>query len=191
MPPPEGPKPQESSQDTGNVWEQTKKEIFSSPAGARGVPGVPQELRTRQAQRLPYDAQRVAEFKEKLIESLKQASNIRTLHPEDSVTVAVTAPGVQPIRSLAVSEGVAVDPQREAQMEKLKADQEFFLQRFGSGDRGESFAGVPREQQRGPAVRPMAQNCLIVKAKKADIDEFAKGAITPETFKQRLEMITY
>jgi hypothetical protein len=202
IPPPQGLEPKVGGQETGNIWEQTRQELYSSSAGGRGPA---QEASIRQAQRPPFDARRVEEFKGKLTESFKQASNIRSLRPDDSVTITVTSPGVQlnPIMrgpeqpgemdpeqlrffmqragGGGGDEAVTANPELEEQKAKFRADQEFFLQRFGSGDRGGAVAGV----------RPFAQNCLIIKAKKADIDGFAKGTINLETFKQRLEIITY
>jgi len=226
MPPPQRPQPQEGGQKEGNVWEQARQELYSStPAGARGNT---QEARIRRQEQL-YEQRRVDELKGNLIEALKQASNIRGMKAEDSVTITITAPGVQPPRPLA---------ELNAEKAKLQAELELFQKRYGGGaaveippDLEQNIEQVPQEQRRIPTtparppaqpgqptvpggvlpeevelfklraggaagagqIRPaqvLAQNCLIIKAKKADIDEFA-GGLTLEAFKKRLEIITY
>ena len=195
LPPPEGTEPKQPDIDTGNLWEQTRREIYSPPTTA---PGVQQELRIRQ-QRSPYDARRVEELKGKLIESLKQAANIRALRLEDCVVIAVTGPG-QPVRPLAGTEGasigVFVNPQGEAQLKAYIVPRPENQPNLPGGITPEEFqAQIKRESALARAsldrARPFAQTCLTIRAKKADIDEFAKGTITVENFKQKLEIIIY
>lgn len=288
LPPPQRPEPKETTQDTNNIWEQTKKEINSATlAGARGTV---QEARIRQ-QRQPFDTRRVDELKEKLIESLKQASNIRALKPNDSVIIAVTAPAIQPLAGGGYGGGMmggygygmggyggggygiggmaggygGTSPDLEQNSEQVPEQQTRIIPAPAPMPPGQSTVTVPvqpgqpiirppagsdvgpvttrmfqltnadakevmevlNERIKDPSLklsymrsrsqnmliatgsrvavqqverliqqldareRPFAQNCLIIKAKKGDIDEFAKGTITLETFKQRLELITY
>jgi hypothetical protein len=180
LPPPEGIEPKETGKDMDNLWEQTRREIYSPPVATSVTPSVPR----RQIRRPIYDAEKVEELKAKLIESLKHAANIRVLRPDEWVVIAVTGPGIQPDGGPEeVSYGMGglpggtttglplgIYPELQEQM-RIK----------GESSLKSGFA----------LTRPFAQTCLTIRAKKADIDEFAKGAITLESFKQRLEIITY
>ena len=212
--PSNGPEPKDSIADSNNVWEQTRREIVT-PAAARGIV---QEARIRQ-QRPPYDARRVEELKNKLIESIKHASNIRALKSDDWIIISVTGPGIRQVRAPEPQSGIYGGvgrggyggplPGREQNMQQgldgqgnipapaqlgqpdtvmpagfNSDDFEFFIQRYGTAP----SSGTTSLPRRAPNLMPTG---LVIKAKKSDIDIFAKGKISLQSFKERLELIPY
>ena len=78
LPPPHAEGQQEKP-EANSDWEDAKQELYGQ--GGRGrVMAAPSE---------PYDEERVNRLKEGLLESLKNATNIRGLKPDDSITVCV------------------------------------------------------------------------------------------------------
>jgi hypothetical protein len=88
LPPPkaEAPKPNTA---TDSAWEEAREELYGSPGEAKAI-GQPGE---------EYDEGKVTKLKDSLVEALKNASNIRGLKPDDSITVCVLgSPGPAPAR---------------------------------------------------------------------------------------------
>jgi len=83
-PPPEAPEGKETEEeDIDLVWEQMKQEMYEPE-------DVSRRRRTGDRPEEKYDAQKVEELKETLIQTLKHATNIRSLQPDESVILTVT-----------------------------------------------------------------------------------------------------
>ena len=152
LPPPQAEGQQEKT-ETSSDWEEAKQEVFGQPGGGH-VTGTQSE---------PYDKERVGRLREGLLESLKNASNIRDLKPDDSITLCVFGgPGSgQPKSRTYVKRGT------------------------GSSD-GRYEAGVV-----GWAGGPARQTMMTIRVKKSDADAFAKGTLTPEEFRKRAQVASY
>jgi hypothetical protein len=68
-------------EDIDPLWKETKQEIYAPEEADR--------RRRTDRQEEKYDAEKVAEMKETLIKTLKHATNIRTLKPDQSVILTV------------------------------------------------------------------------------------------------------
>jgi len=82
-PPPEAPEEKETEEeDTDPLWTQMRQEIYAPEEVSRGrsTGDRPEEK---------YDAGKVEELKETLIKTLKHATNIRNLKPDESVILTV------------------------------------------------------------------------------------------------------
>jgi hypothetical protein len=207
LPPPEIQEQKKSDKDTDNLWEQTKKEIYS-PGTNAPTTGWPSPR--RQIRRPIYEAERVEELKAKLIESLKHAANIRSLKPDEWVVIAVTGQSNQPY----------VAPEEAGYGGFGMGGGYGGGGMYGEGG-GEGYGGgggmiggyggvqdqpaqtpilntIPpptpagaEPEQTGKKLEYNAPTCLTIRAKKGDVDEFAKGSMTIEKFKQKIEIITY
>jgi hypothetical protein len=78
LPPPHAEGQQEKP-EANSDWEDAKQELYGPRGGGRAV-AAPGE---------PYDEERVNRLKDGLLESLKNATNIRGLKSDDSITVCV------------------------------------------------------------------------------------------------------
>lgn len=171
---PEKPKVKEPADEGKDpVWEETRKRVKASTevpedaddtmdafgiatagGGAGGGMKVVQDVVLYTAETEPFDKERVEVLKRKLKASLKHASNIRGLRPEDTVVVVVTgAPSLS--GPLTKSYRGGVDP--------------LIIKRYGLGggtmDSGDS-----------------GRSRMVVRAKKSDIDAFAAGKTDLEQF---------
>jgi hypothetical protein len=84
LPQPPAAREKKQKEPADPAWEEAKQELYGQHPGGGMSPGAIEE----------FSQERVNKLKEALLESLKSASNIRGLKPEDSVTVCVLgAPG--------------------------------------------------------------------------------------------------
>jgi len=161
-PPPQVQKEEEAKeQDTDPVWEQMKRQMYE-----------PEEARTRTARtaREPeekYDAEKAADFKTTLITSLKHAANIRNLKPDESVVLTVTGGGG---RATLVGDATSA---------KTKI--------FVVGSDGDTK--IIREPVSADAGG-LSPTILVIRAKKSDIDGFAKGDLDLDQFREKTQMLT-
>jgi hypothetical protein len=163
-------KDQVTKDDTDQVWEQTRQQIYQpqtaeisrrfSTAGAGAA-----EVR--------YDAQKVENLKTTLIQSLKHASNIRALKADESVILSITGSGISTkiIAKIQMDDGKTVIyyEANGRQIERI----------YNKGE----WPDLSLEQT--------APTVLVIRAKKADIDAFAKSEINLEQFRQRVQIISY
>ncbi|MCJ7777593.1 MAG: hypothetical protein MUP16_04695 [Sedimentisphaerales bacterium] len=149
------------------IWEQTRRDMYE-----------PQEDRGRREERPEekYDAEKVENLKTNIIKALKHAANIRSLKPDESVVITITGSGDSSKAKRIVSFG------------------------GGFGVFGESGRVIVQNQDRrstGIAIPTLPSDSgfsstttLIIRAKRADIDAFAKGEMDLEKFRQRVQIFT-
>ena len=167
--PPEAEKQEEEKPQKENVdevWEQTKQQIYEPQETIR--PG-----RGAERQEVKYDAEKVEKLKTSLIEALKHAANIRILKPDESVILSITGSGA--------SSGKIV-----SMVDIPGTDQKVVTERSGGKQVLKVYkGGLPDDLQlSSPTV-------LVMRAKKTDIDNFAKGGLNLESFRQRVQILSY
>jgi hypothetical protein len=162
---------EETRSDAQSTWEQTRRELYGNPPSLDPEVGLawgPEELEDR-----AFDGVRVEQLQQNLLEALKNASNIRQLANDDSVTVCV-------IGSPAVADrirGVAREPD-SAKPGDNRPDYEPFLR---------NLRGLERRSQAVDRERTV----MTIQARKADIDEFARGDISKAEFGSRTRSARY
>jgi hypothetical protein len=152
LPPPHAEGQQEKT-EANSDWEDARQELYGQ--GGRGrVMAAPSE---------PYDEERVNRLKEGLLESLKNATNIRGLKPDDSITVCVVGgpSSGQPKAKAYVRRSTGLGEARREVLESV---------RVGG---------------------PMRQTIMTIRVKKSDVDAFAKGAMTLEAFRKQAQVVSY
>lgn len=168
--PPE-PKPQQEEtekEDVDEIWEQTRQQIYQ--------PREPRTTSSRISAERPevnYDARQVENLKTALIESLKHAANIRVLAPDESVIIRIDGSG-RSITVLSIAKqdngGWLIDFESDGirkMMSINSADINDFVRRFS----------VPM--------------CIDIRAKKSDIDAFAKGDLDFDKFREKVQVLSY
>jgi hypothetical protein len=152
LPPPKAEGQQEKP-EANSDWEDAKQELYGQRGGGR-VMAAPSG---------PYDEERVNRLRDGVLESLKNATNIRGLKPDDSITVCVF--------------GGPSSGQPKART---------YVKR-GTGP-GEARSEVAMS---GWVGSPMRQTIMTIRVKKSDADAFAKGAMTLEAFRKRAHVVSY
>jgi hypothetical protein len=147
---------------TGSEWEETRRELFGadglrSGAFRNGLSSM--RVWTSKTQPVEYDAERVEKLKEALWQSLKNATHIRGLKPEEFVTVTVLGP--EPVH-----------PQ-------------------GGNYQVRSSNRNPREVFAYAQALDGAESILTMRARKSDVDAFAKGSLAEKEFKDKVSITIY
>lgn len=78
------PAPQAEKKNEDSTWERTKKEMYGGRSNVSVTRATPSRSKS-----VPFSAEKVESLKTGLLESLKQAHNIRNLEENDTVTVVV------------------------------------------------------------------------------------------------------
>lgn len=125
----------------------------------------PEEARGRQAERPEekYDAERVESLKITLARALKHAANIRALKPDEIVILTVISGTSQPTAASLVTRVYS-----------------------STNSRSSYIATEPRTAGSDYSSHIV----LTIRAKKSDIDAFAKGDLDFDQFRQRTQMLT-
>jgi hypothetical protein len=158
LPPPHAEGQQEKP-EANSDWEDAKQELYGQPGGGRALVASAE----------PYDEERVNRLREGLLESLKNATNIRGLKPDDSITVCVFGgPSWGQLKTMT------------------------YVKR-GTGPGEARSAREPRSAVAvsGRDGSPMRQTIMTIRVKKSDADAFAKGAMTQEAFRKRAHVVSY
>jgi hypothetical protein len=150
----EQPKPKEN---TSEEWERAKRELSSrntieldlERAWTHAMGPAGEE----------YDAQKVEDLSVSVLESLKNATHIRTLKSDEFVTVAILGAESVPHRISVENEDDDGKPKRKTRIETM---------------------GAPR-----------GESTMTIRAKKSDIDEFAKGKLNLDAFRKKAKMLVY
>ena len=184
------PQAQEAEEGTDPVWQEARRQL-TSPEEDIFDSGSDEEVE--------YDADKVEDLKSKLIRNLKHASNIRNLPDKEWIIIAVTGAGGQ-------TGGIQIDVHVEGDKGGRSGrgrpgaigGRARALSGRGSragggragavGGRGGGFGGGFTG---GLSTTPASATVLTVRAKKADVDAFAKGKLDFDKFQKRVQMFTY
>jgi hypothetical protein len=113
----------------------------------------------------PFDEQRVENLKTQLIDDLANATHIRNLKPDEAVTVIVLGSG-----------------SRGGSTHNNKAGQQ--MRAYASAANGRSV--IWQSSNDGGA-----QTTMTLRAKKSDVDAFAKGKLKSEEFRKKVSVQVY
>lgn len=108
-----------------------------------------------------YDAEKVENLKTTLVKALKHAANVRNLKQDELVILAVAGSGKS-------AGGTAMITTSSVIM----------------------VDGNKKLVQQQPASHGSSQTVLVIRAKKSDIDSFAKNALDYEQFRQRIQLFS-
>ncbi len=155
-------KPQEG---VDPVWEHTKRQMYGTRSG-RNVHSIVTRWHGQ------YDAEQVRDLKKNLIKDLKHASNIRHLQPEEQVVLSVVGSVATPVM-----------------LEDYAAYDETMF-RFRTRTREHPDAAEYYEAAVGLVDRSHPSRAVMtVRARKSDIDAFAKGELDFDKFSKQVEVV--
>jgi hypothetical protein len=163
LPPPAKAEEEKEKPAVDSAWEEAREELYGGRHEEKPLMGTFPE----------YSEQNVTKLKEALLEALKNATNIRNLKADESVTLCVFGGGAgQPRRAV-----------------------------FGRPPRtgSSSSAGTTRTEpsfrvwdaQSGKPMGAPRGSTMTIRVKKSDIDAFAKGKLTLDEFRKTAKIATY
>ncbi|UCG47904.1 MAG: hypothetical protein JSU94_20795 [Phycisphaerales bacterium] len=183
--PPEGmeaPDVAPPEEEVDKTWQQARDELFS-PEHTRRRSHLPEE----------YDSRRVKALKGEIVKSLKHAANIRQLQQNEWVVVTVTngrrsggdggGYGFFEYYSTNTGRGTAYGSRGGGAAA-------FPGGAVGFGGGGGFGGGAGQGATLGGPGAARA-TVMTIRAKKPDVDEFAKGKVDSETFRQNVQIFTY
>jgi hypothetical protein len=147
------------------VWQEMRREIYEPQK-------VDRRSRTDQPEQ-KYEAEKVENLKTTLIKALKHAVNIRSLKPDESVILTVT--GSSEATGTIIS-STMLTGKNEIIVSERDAD-------------GKTRTKIVT----GSAIDDIglsSPSIIVIRAKKSDIDEFAKGDLDFEKFRKCTQMFT-
>jgi len=149
------------------VWQQIRQEMYEPDK-------VDRRHRTDRPES-KYDAEKVENLKTSLIKTLKHAVNIRNLKPNESAILTVIGSGG--------STGTTITSARMLPGE----NQIIISEQVADGKMITKV--VPGTSLDNIGLSSLA--ILVIRTKRSDIDEFAKGDLDFDQFRQRVQMFTY
>jgi len=171
-------KAEKAQEPADTVWENTKQEMFSPQESGSGPAVHPGQ---------EYDAEKVEELKRDLVRTLKHAANIRNLKADEWVILSVTGVGQQAGRVFGFEFGKSVPRPTQPSGRGVYGGGAGgfggygggFGSGFGFGMGGFGGEGFP------------SSTVLTIRAKKSDVDAFAKGELDFEQFQKQVKIIMY
>ena len=161
----------ESKSDKDSEWEKTHNELYRPQGSDFNFNFMPFDsgsyVYTTGGPTEEYDEDKVSELKENLTAALKNASHIRRLKGDDTVTVIVT--GRSPGSTAKVTT-------RRSQNGSSSSS---------SSSSASSWITTSRSGSQPPAAR------LIIRAKRSDIESFQKDKLSADDFRKKVTMFTY
>lgn len=167
-PPVEQEQQAEQKTDSDPVWDQMRREMYEPQEAARAKAKEPQEK---------YDAEKVENLKTTLINALKHAANIRSLKPDESVILSITGSGE--------SGGTRPTVLSSRSVSLSGRNQVIVQEKDNDGRITTRLVQSPSTD----AVGSFAPTILVIRAKKSNIDEFAKGNLDVDQFRQRAQVL--
>ena len=150
--PPKGETRKEKT-ETSSTWDEARQEMYGHPSGNK-IMSSPVE---------DYDPEKVNSLKDALLEALKNASNIRDLKADDSVTLCVFGGASGPGKAQSI-------------IKRGSGAAELQNRLWVVGDRG------------GMQAR---STIMTIRVKKSDVDAFAKGKLDLDEFRKKAKVSTY
>ncbi len=161
-------KPAEKEAQSDPVWQEMRREMYEPQEAARGSRKEPEQK---------YDAEKVENLKTTLIKALKHAANIRSLKSDESVILTVTGSSK--------SSGGRMVPIHSRTASLVQRNQVVVQEKAGDGTATAGVIATPSSDQ----TTYFSPTALVIRAKKSDIDEFAKGTLDADQFRQRVQVL--
>ncbi len=155
-------KTKKEREEVDPVWDQMRKEIYEPQGDRRRRPERDEEK---------YDAEQVKNLKINIIKALKHAANMRNLKLDESVILSITGSG-----DSSKTSGIAIAG-------KGYGGQVIVQDKKSTGMR--IVTPTPLSD-----LGASSHTMLIIRAKKSDIDAFARGESDFDKFRQRVQMFT-
>ncbi len=201
-PPKEQEKEAEKTEDVDPTWQRAKQKIFSPKGPGGGSDFVSEES---------YSAEKIDQLKTELIKTLKHASNIRNLKADEWVILTVIGKGRQPgkfyeyfYRNTPPSSGSSTSGRLGRSSSRLSSSRGGgFGGGFSVSGSSASYGGDYTDSSTGGYVGggyggmeygemgPPSATILTIRAKKSDVDAFAKGELDFEQFQQIVQIFMY
>jgi hypothetical protein len=149
------------------VWQEMRQEMYE--------PHKVDRRRKTDQQGEKFNAEKVEDLKTTLIKVLKHAANIRSLKPDESVILMIT--GSSETGGTIIASARRLPGENQVLVQQKSADGKM-VNRIVQGSELDSIGSAT------PSI-------LVIRAKRSDIDDFAKGDLDLDQFRKRVQLLTY
>jgi hypothetical protein len=160
-------KEQAEKEDVDQVWQQTREQMYEPQETSRRRRG-----RTEREE-VKYEPEKVENLKTTLIKALKHATNIRILKPDESVVISITGSGSSSNKIVNM-------------IDLPGTDQTLVIQEKGGKKATKIYTGGLPED-----IEFSSPTVFVIRAKKSDIDSFAKGDLNLNNFRDKVQILSY
>ena len=183
--------PEEQTKEVDSTWQRARENIFS-PGGAGRI-NRPESARAN-------DAQMVEEFKTELIRTLRHATNIRNIEPDEWVIFSVTGTGPQPdMMGGSGGFGQSFTRFQTSSSSRTSGYSSSVSGGYGGSAMGGGYGGGMGGYGGGmmggmggsAETGILPATVLTIRAKKSDVDKFAKDEIDYPQFQQKVQILMY
>jgi len=150
------------------VWQQMRHEIYEPENVIRRRKANQQEEK--------FDSEKVENLKTTLIKTLKHATNIRSLKPDESVVLTVTGIGGSTSAKIIAATRAG---ENQVLVQERDADGKMITRLIQGTGKELNDIGLS-----SPTI-------LVIRAKRSEIDAFAKGELDFDKFRARVQVLTY
>jgi hypothetical protein len=157
---------------TDSSWEEARQEVYGQPVGRNS--DSPRE----------YDAAKVSALQKALLEALKDASNIRNVKSDESITICVIGAPIDAFMQKLSRSGPGVPAGGGGSTGGMSGGGGFGAV---SGLSAQGFWYTPG----GRDDAPDNKTTLTIRVKKSDCEALAKGKLTVDEFRNRAVIKTY
>jgi hypothetical protein len=175
---PEKPDEAKAKDNTSDEWKEAREEeLQGRPGGGYGASGSFSQSWSFTSGRGPvedYDAEKVEKLKTALFESLKNATHIRVLKPNDFVTVVVQG-----------AEATRVESAKRKPVPTAAAKP--------AADSDSKAGAAPKVVVKTSRNRTgnLGETVMTIRIKKSDADTFAQGKLDLDAFRKKAAVQTY
>ncbi len=169
-----------------SAWEEARREVYGQPNSWGPPSGGGQK----------YDEEKVGALKDALVDSLKNAANIRGLKSDDWLTLCVfgSAAGQAKVRVKTAGGGGGGAGGGGGGFGGGGFSSSSSSGNGGGGGGGGGFGGYPFAERFRVAMDKgddTGRTTMTIRVKKGDVDALAKGKLSPDAFRSRAVVTTY
>lgn len=182
---PDGQVETQANSNTDQTWEQARQRLLSRGAGTQASAGE-------------YEKQMVEILKTELIRTLKYASNIRNIKPDDWVILSVSGVNRQSMPLMGAGSFNSYSAGGEYGGGMMVGGYGYGGGSFSSyrgttvsGGFGYGTSGSMNGTQRNTGTVSPTVSVMTIRVKKSDVDEFANDKIDLENFRQKVQILLY
>jgi hypothetical protein len=183
---PPAPAEQKTNAPVDSEWESARREVLGLESGSEliGSSVVSADV--------PFDAESVEALKHTLIGTLKNASNIRHLKPDDYVSIAVFG---QPSAATVVSSPAPVAAFGATSSSREEGEDNFTASTTKPSparkDKGSNRRTTATSSGAIATVAAQTGSVLTLRVKNTDVRSFASGKLSLEDFSKKVSMNAY
>ncbi len=183
--PPVNTEKTEAKPEPPSEWDEARRELYQPGKGQGGNSPFEYKLaEIASPSSEPYDAEKVEQLQKNLIMQLKNASHIRGLKSDETVTLMVSGPSGGPGTKVVVKKMYS----NSGSSTSSSSSSGTITGGGSGGGQGGGFVGGTSGRPPGAELRG---NQMLLRARKADIEAFQNDKLSYDEFRKKVTVLIY